>query len=366
MTDEDPDQSRARSVRSPLERAEIASTASWLASVQRDDGLIPWWPGGPADPWNHVEAAMALDVARRHREARAGYEHLFGRQRRDGAVPADLVDVTGSRIDTNAVAYLAVGLFHHVISTGDLAYGARRFLGVERAIEFVLAHELADGAIAWEVDAHGRTSDRALIAGSSSIVLSLRCAVALGQALGVDRPRWQAAARSLAAAVRGAGRAFFDNSHFAMDAYYPVIAGVVAGAAATAALADARSRFATDDGVRCRSDRRWVTTAESAELAIAHALVGDDDVARVLLSTTGDKRRRSGGYLTGIVYPERTEFPPGEETTYSAAAVVLAADLLAGGRATAAVFDPFRTSARRLPTAQSGSSVNSPDAIASR
>ena len=151
-----------------------------------------------------------------------------------------------------------------------------------------------------------------------------------------------------------------------MDWYYPVICGAFSGAAARAHLSDGARRFVTADGVRCRSDGRWVTTAESAEAAIAYARAGDVAGAAVLLGSVADKRRVSGAYLTGLVYPERSQFPPAEESTYSAAAVVLAADLLSGGRATGMVFDPVRTSTRRLPVAAAPSSVNAPDVMASR
>ena len=30
--------------------------------------MIPWFPGGHCDPWNHVECAMALDVVGLHDE----------------------------------------------------------------------------------------------------------------------------------------------------------------------------------------------------------------------------------------------------------------------------------------------------------
>ena len=40
--------------------------------VQLADGMIPWFPGGHADPWNHVEAAMALTVGGQAGRGRAG------------------------------------------------------------------------------------------------------------------------------------------------------------------------------------------------------------------------------------------------------------------------------------------------------
>ena len=48
---------------------EVAATADHIASWQLRSGMIPWFPGGHADPWNHVEAAMALSVGGRRSEA---------------------------------------------------------------------------------------------------------------------------------------------------------------------------------------------------------------------------------------------------------------------------------------------------------
>ena len=43
-------------------------------------------------------------------------------------------------------------------------------------------------------------------------------------------------------------------------------------------------------------------------------------------------------YWTGIVVPEEVHFPGGEQSTYTAAAVLLAADALGGTTATAGLF----------------------------
>ncbi len=124
-----------------------------------------------------------------------------------------------------------------------------------------------------------------------------------------------------------------------MDWYYPVLAGAVEGAAASRRLEAGREAFVHEGrGVRCRSDGRWVTTAETAEYALACLRLGWVGEAEVLLGWLADQRQEDGSYTTGLVYPERSEFPAGERTTYSAAAVVLAADALAGGAATATVF----------------------------
>jgi hypothetical protein len=60
--------------------------------------------------------------------------------------------------------------------------------------------------------------------------------------------------------------------------------------------------------------------------------------AHALLACTRNHRRETGEYLTGVVYPEGVEFPRGECTTYSAAAVVLAWSWLDGHEPTRTVF----------------------------
>ena len=71
-----------------LDPTSVEQTAAWIASVQLPNGMVPWYPGGHADPWNHIEAAMALSVAGRRTEGRAGLR-LAGagpaRRRRPGA-----------------------------------------------------------------------------------------------------------------------------------------------------------------------------------------------------------------------------------------------------------------------------------------
>ena len=93
-------------------------------------------------------------------------------------------------------------------------------------------------------------------------------------------------------------------------------------------------------GVRCVSDEPWVTTAETAECAIAHAAVGDKAAATDLLDWTRRHRHDDGSYWTGVVYPERIHFPDGERTAYTAAAVILAADAISGTSPASGLFVP--------------------------
>ena len=121
-----------------------------------------------------------------------------------------------------------------------------------------------------------------------------------------------------------------------MDWYYPVLGGAVTGDEACAHLIARHDEFVVTGpngevrGVRCVSDKDWATAAETAECALAHQLAGEHGMALDLLAATSPMRRPDGRYLTGLVYPDLVTFPTDECSTYTAAAVVLAADALGG------------------------------------
>jgi hypothetical protein len=124
-----------------------------------------------------------------------------------------------------------------------------------------------------------------------------------------------------------------------MDWYYPVLCGAVVGDAGRERLATRLDAFTLDGwGVRCVSDRPWITAAETCECAMAHLAVGDDATARTLFSWAQRLRTAEDRYWTGIVLPDEVHFPAGEQSTYTSSAVVLAADALAGKSPASGIF----------------------------
>ena len=91
-------------------------------------------------------------------------------------------------------------------------------------------------------------------------------------------------------------------------------------------------------GVRCVADRPWVTAAETCEAAMAYLVLGDEATALELFTWAQAHRLDDGAYLTGIVHPEGMSFPDAERTSYTAAAVVLAADALSRASAASGLF----------------------------
>ncbi len=334
---------------------EVAATVETIAAVQLADGMLPWFVGGHADPWNHVEAAMALDVGGRRAEAEAAYRWLAATQRADGAWHQYYLSgaqVKEATLDANVSAYVATGTWHHYLTTGDTGFLTEMWPVVERAVGFVLGLQTPGGEVLWARHADGTPWSFALLTASSSTFFSLRRALAMAERLGHQRSDWELAAAALGRAVAERPQSFLPKDRWAMDWYYPVLAGAVGGRAARARLADGRSRFLLgDQGTRCVADRPWVTTAETAECAMAHVAAGEHGWGRRLLAATRQLRHDDGSYFTGMVHPERLHFPGGERTTYSAAAVVLANDALCGtGRASGL----FRASASSSDPARMG------------
>ena len=325
-----------------LSRAQADRTADTISALQLPSGMIPRFEGGVADPWNHVEAAMALTVAGRRSEADAAYEWLARTQRPDGAwhqyYTTDGVDQ--DKLDANTIAYVAAGVWHHWLRFGDTGFLAEMWPVVQRALDFVLALQTPRGEILWARHADGTPWPFALLTGSSSISHSLRCGLAAAHHVGEERPSWELALARLVHTVRHFDHeAFAPKDRWAMDWYYPVLTGVLRGAEARARLASRRGVFIhAGEGVRCVSNQDWVTTAETCECAMAHLGIGDRAAALSLFEWAQRLREPDGTYLTGRAFPANVSYPDQERTSYSAAAVLLAADALAGDSETSGLF----------------------------
>jgi hypothetical protein len=244
-------------------------------------------------------------------------------------VVGEIEDASG---ETNMCAYLAVGVWHHWLVRRDAAFVTRMWPHVQAGLDFVTGMQLPFGGIAWsqEWDDEGPATinEQALVAGSSSIYHSLLAGCSLADLLGDPQPEWELAGGRLGHALREHRELFLDKSTFSMDWYYPVLGGAVRGAAAYDLIAERWDTFVEPGlGIRCVSTNPWVTGAETCELVLALDAIGDRERAIPLLGDRQHLRHENGSYWTGSVFPERVTWP-GEQTTYTAAAVILAVDAL--------------------------------------
>ncbi|SEP63389.1 prenyltransferase [Streptomyces radiopugnans] len=318
-------------------------TVAGIVALQREDGAIPWFRGHHLDPWDHVEAAMALDAAGEHARAEAAYLWLAEHQNEDGSWYAAYADGDAARPtdlgkETNFCAYVAVGVWHHYLATGDDTFADRMWPVVHAAVEFVLELQQPGGQIGWKREADGTPVTDALLTGCSSIHQALRCALALAEHREEPQPDWELALGWLGHAVRHHPERFLDKDRYSMDWYYPVLGGAVTGAAAKERIESGWDRFVVPGlGVRCVLPNPWVTGGESAELALALWVMGESDRALEILRWMQHLRAEGGLYWTGYVFEDEA-FWPEELTSWTAGSLLLAVAALGGDEATVAVF----------------------------
>ncbi len=197
---------------------QAAQTIRGLLAVQRSGGAIPWFRGHHLDPWDHTEAAMALDVAGEHEAAERAYDWLGRHQNDDGSWYAayqdgDAGDVTDRGRESNFVAYVAVGVWHHYCRRGTRrsSTGCGRRCGRPSS---GCSLQQPGGQIGWKREADGTRRRRAALTGSSSIHHALGCALAIADAV-ESRSDWELALGARGHAIRRHPERFLDkNRHY--------------------------------------------------------------------------------------------------------------------------------------------------------
>jgi hypothetical protein len=327
----------------------LRPTVDFILATQLPSGEIPWFEGGYADPWDHVESAMGLSIGGELKAAERAYQWLARMQLEDGSWWAsyrgDEID-NCERRESNFVAYIAAGVWHHYLVSGDNDFLKEMWPVVDKAIAFVLSLQTEHGEIHWAVDAQGKPKGDALVTGCSSIYKSLECACNIAITVGEDRRHWRQARRALGHALRHKperfDRTWASKSRYSMDWFYPVLAGVYTGKEARARLASRWDEFVEDKlGCRCEKQEPWVTIAESCELVMALLAAGDHARAVEVYSWLHQWRTSDGSYWTGYQLVEDLLWPD-EKPTWTAGAILLAADALTGHTGAAELFTRVR------------------------
>ena len=309
----------------------ISALVDLIALTQQPSGEIPWWPGGKTDPWDHVEAAMGLGIGGAHGKARRAFQWLQQQQLSDGSWYAAYKN--GKAIDftreTHHAAYIAVGLYHYYLITADKDFVHRMWPTISAAIGFALRYQTAEGEIYWALNPRGEIDPMALLAGCSSICLSLRCASALARVVGQPQPDWLNALERLQNCIQRKPQRFnMTKSRFSMDWFYPVLCGAITESDAQKRIDKFWKKFVIQNmGVRCVSDQPWITIAESSELVLALAAMGNYLLARIVFGWICDHKFDDETYWCGFTFPDMVLWPE-EKISWTNAVVLMAADAL--------------------------------------
>ena len=262
-------------------------------------------------------------------ESRRAFEWLAGKQLNDGSwYTAYRQGVAEDKTrDANLSCYLAVGLFHYYLITEDKAFLMQMWPTLSKAIEFALSLQTSSGEIYWAISPEGDVDRMALLTGSSSIYMSIKCALAIAKILGFFMPLWEIAMNNLAEAIKQKPYLFnMTKSRYSMDWYYPILCGVITGDDAQKRLDKYWKKFVVEDrGVRCVSDKPWVTVAETSELTLTLAGIGNHDLAGIVFNWICDRRYEDGSYWCGFTCPDLVIWPE-DKITWTNAVALIAAD----------------------------------------
>lgn len=363
----------------------IDTTAKYIRHQQHADGAIPWFNGHKLDPWDHTEAAMGLTIAGHWQDAYRAYQWLNTTQNPDGSwyakyfgrddcggneenkkelnenenenenekdtIDSGPQDKDRQKIETNFVAYPATGLWHYYLVTNNLEHTQQLFPMIERAINYVVRNQHAEGDIQWANSTCEKLPKDALVTACASVLRSLECAIKLAKTLGYtgqptesptnEKPHikpnladtWTLAYLKLADCLKNKpwrfDRTWESKQRFSMDWFYPVLAGIYTQHEAQLRLASRWDTFVNPQvGCRCVSDQPWVTIAESCELTLALIASGQKDKAQTLFQQLLHwQDTKDGGFWTGYNFRDDAIWPD-EKTCWTNAAILLALDAL--------------------------------------
>jgi len=310
---------------------DIDAIAALIVKTQKENGEIPWCGGAKTDPWDHVEAAMGLCIGGYIKEAEMAFEWLAGMQLPDGSWYASYRDgIPEDRTrDTNMSSYIAVGVLHYYLVTGDIAFLGKMWPAVKSAIDFALSLQASGGEIYWAISPEGKIDPMALLTGSCSVYMSIKCALAVARRLGYRMLSWEMGLIKLREAVQQRPHSFnLTKSRYSMDWFYPILAGVLTGETAQTRIEKYWDKFVIEDqGVRCVSDRPWVTVAETCELSLALAAMGNLSLSETVFNWIHNKTNADGSYWCGFTCPDMTIWPE-DKSTWTNAVVLITADAI--------------------------------------
>ncbi len=309
----------------------IDSVLGLVAGLQRQSGDIPWYENGKTDPWDLVESVMGLNIGGHFEASRKAFDWLSQNQNPDGSWYSSYQDgVPEDRTcETHMACYIAVGLLHTYLVTRDIEWLRTYWDCMEKGVGFALSLQVETGEIYWAKSPEGKTDPMSLLAGSSSIFMSLKSAIAVACILGKSRPNWQRSFDLLGRSICNAPHLYnVSKARYSMYWFYPVLCGAVRGDQARARMEKYWQKYVIEgQGCRCVSDQPWVTIAETSELVLALNAMGDRKKADIVFSWILDRTYEDHTFWCGYTYPDMVIWPE-EKISWTNAVVAMAADAL--------------------------------------
>ena len=317
------------------DKQSLTYLGEYITKCQNRLGAIAWEPNGKVDPWDHVESIMALNLLDFKEEALKGFDWLISSQEQDGSWYSEYQGekITNLNKETNFCAYISSGALHHFLNFKELSFLEKIWPTLKKSIEFVISGQTDEGDILWAKDDNEEWMDDSLLTGCSSIFKSLNDFNKIAKTLGYEEFILKEEIKNLKDSIINKSerfdRTWESKARYSMDWYYPVLCGIHNKQDSKKIINERWDEFVVPDlGCKCVSEEPWVTVAESCELILALNKIDEKKTALEIfenISKLIDQNDKL--FWTGYVYKD-DKFWPIEKPSWTAAAVVLAANSL--------------------------------------
>lgn len=307
----------------------------YIKSIQLKSGAIPSDDNQNHDPWDHIESILGLNFSKELNSSKLAFTWLINNQNSDGSWFSKYDDETPIEKNkpTHFGPYIALAALHFYKIFDDKEYLRELWPAINSAVNFSINLQTANGTIPWSIDSDGLIEEDYLLTGSSSILKSIECAIAIAKILQDHRyiNKWTQSYHSLANAIKNPTNKFDllkDRKSFSMDWYYPVISGCLNESEKLAYIDKIFKDFYVKDlGVKCVVHEPWITVAETSEFIISLAIAGRKKDAQKLFLDVLNISDETGIPYMGWQYEENI-FWPNEKPSWTSSALIIAADTI--------------------------------------
>ena len=318
-----------------FDRNLFENLGNYIKSIQLESGAIPSNKDGSHDPWDHIESIMGLNFANQKESSKLAFEWLIKNQNTDGSWFSKYNDShpLEKNKSTHFGPYISVAALHFYKIFEDKEFLEYLWPNIKLALKFSLSLQIPNGTIPWSIDEGGKIEEDYLLTGSSSILKSIECGIAISKLLNDKEniSNWTQSHKSLSNAIRNPMGKFDllqDRKRFSMDWYYPILSGCLNDKERDYYIDKVFNDFYVEDiGVKCVIEEPWITVAETCEFIIALMISNrDEDAKKLLLDVLNICDKDNIPYM-GWQYKENI-FWPKEKPSWTSAAAILAADTI--------------------------------------
>ena len=304
----------------------LISAKNWILKNQKDNGEILWDDKGKWDFWDHCECLIALSIYEEWDAFRRGLDFCLSKVDQEGLVKSQYIDgkISQDYFEAHHAPYIFLPLLQKYFIDKDINYLLRYRSEIHQIYKGTLKFKDADGYYHWALDQNGLADD-SLVTSSCSLELSRRaynkiCKLIQDEDF-IDPDKIISDNKLNSNKFDRGG---IDRSRFSMDSYYPMLCN---SGAKKDAIKTLNKFYVNGLGIKCVEEEPWVTFAESSECIMALYKIGLKEEAKKIFDEVLKHKNQKGYFPTGYQY-ELGVYWPEEDSTWTNAAVIMAADCI--------------------------------------